>query len=178
MDISNVLRAIGRAALSVLLPWRVVRRDVDRLRRTAADHQKNVRYLRSLARNLGKRTSGDDRPTITTFDEVKRKHSAAQIADLKRRFLFQKRLALSSAMGVLIISACAIASGRLLGIATIIASMPLFFMACLSAQFRLWQLRNERLSKGEHGGLEDFFAENPRWLRQVLSPELGKRAGE
>lgn len=180
MWISTTLRAISRAALSILLPWRVVRRDFNRLRKTAAEHKKNVLYLRSLAHNLGKRASGDDQApsTITTFDDIRRKYSARQLADLQRRFLFQKRLALATALAILIISACAIANGRFLGIATIIASMPLLFMACLSAHFRLWQLRTERLSKAEHGGLDDFFADNPRWIRQVLDPEFGTHAGE
>lgn len=38
------------------------------------------------------------------------------------------------------------------------------------AQFRLWQLRNHRLSREEKGSFPDFWAEQP--IHRILDPEL------
>ncbi|MBA5690548.1 hypothetical protein [Rugamonas apoptosis] len=176
MRISKTLRMMGRLAIGVLAPWRVIKRDIDRVRAAAREHEKNIHYIRDLARRAAK--PKHEGPRTASFDDVMRRHTPASIARVERRFLFQKRLALGTAAVILVVSACAIANGRLLGIATIIASMPLFFMASFSAHFRLWQLRNRRLSAEESGGLDDFFAENPRWIRQVLDPELGNHGEE
>lgn len=173
MRISKPLRMMGRAAIGLLAPWRAIKRDIDHVRTAVSEHEKNIHYIQGLARRVHEPKQNASGPA--SFNDVMRQHSAASIAQLKRRFLFQKRLALGTAFVVLVISACAIANGRLLGIATIIASMPLFFMASLSAHFRLWQLRQRRLSKEERGGLEDFFDENPHWIRQVLNPEFGNQ---
>ena len=46
------------------------------------------------------------------------------------------------------------------------------------AQFRLWQLRNHRLSREEKGSFPDFWAEQP--IHRILDPELfgGRRHGQ
>ena len=63
------------------------------------------------------------------------------------------------------------------GLLSIATAMPLLFAMALSAQLRLWQLKTQRLSKEEKGGLKDFIRENRNWFRQLLDPEYGHGKG-
>jgi hypothetical protein len=49
----------------------------------------------------------------------------------------------------------------------------------LSAQLRLWQLKTQRLSKEEKGGLKDFIRENRTGSGScsILNTATGKEAG-
>ncbi|MES2264673.1 MAG: hypothetical protein V4724_39750 [Pseudomonadota bacterium] len=182
MKLRHAIRALGRGMGYIAWPWSSIKRTLTHVRAAKDDHVRNIVYMRDL---FGRSRSGIKRKSDGAradhgFHETmgNRPATAPSITELKRRYLFQKRLALGTGAAISIVSICAIASGHWLAMATILSSIPLLFMACLSAHFRLWQLRHSRLSKEEHGGLDDFFQENRNWIRQVLNPELHTKSGE
>lgn len=187
MNFRNAIRQLGRGVGYVLWPWPSIKRTFTQMNAARQNHADNLVYMRGLLhRARGK--MAEHRPDEETgsaendisFEQIFGRYPASmvRIATLKRRFLIQKRLALATAGVIVTVSVCAIANGMWLAIATILSSGPLLFMASLSAQLRLWQLRTRRLSRLERGGLRDFFVENPDWVRQVLDPELGTKLGE
>lgn len=91
-----------------------------------------------------------------------------------RRFLLKKRTALGCmaafvAYGVV----CVIVFQALSGLLGILGAVILGCTFATDAQFRLWQLRNHRLSREEKGGFQHFWREQP--ILQIFNPELGSR---
>lgn len=187
MTIRNVICLLGRGVGQVLWPWPSIKRTFTQMNAARQNHADNLVYIRDLLqRSRGtfaeQKTDGEtgSPEKEISFEQIFGRHPASmvRIAALKRRFLFQKRLALAAAAVIFTVSVCAIANGMWLAIATILSSGPMLFMASLTAQFRLWQLRNRRLSRLERGGLKDFFLENRDWVRLVPDPEFGTKLGE
>lgn len=181
--IAEGAKGVAKAAGTVLaLPWRALKANLAQLRRARETHRDNIVYIRDLfdqARNKARHATTEEPVTgAASFRDAmdKRAPGAPSVAQLKKRFLRQKRLALGTCLAFVVLSLVAIAHGNLLGIATLLSCLPLFFMAALSAQLRLWQLRTERLSKEEGGGLHDFIRTRPGWFLEVLDPEF-KRNG-
>lgn len=186
-------RGIGRLMLRLLWPWPAMRKSVQQLHAQKQQHKDNILYIRELARR-GKIEAEPDAQSNAQFNdstdaaaipspsfEQVMKHrpaGAPSIAALEKRFLRQKRLALGTCAAFIVMAGYAIAKGNLLGIATLLSCLPVFFMASLSAQLRLWQLRLRRISKEERGGLSDFMREIDGWYWQVLDPEFGDKRGE
>lgn len=179
----SIIKGTGGVLLSVVrLPFRAVRMNIVQLKKARQVHADNIVYIRSLYRQITKNDSEGTSDAVTTSDFAKvmrsRPEGAPSIEALKRRFLRQKRLALATCAAIIALSLYALSSGSLLALATLISSPPLFFMAALSAQLRLWQLRTKRLSVEEKGGLRDFIRERRTWYLEVLNPEFGLQPGE
>lgn len=180
MDHKHVGKGVRKLLLYLVWPWPAIRRN---LARETSRHKENIVYIKDLA-HRPQPTAPDDREDDPargqTFEEAMRGRGpgALPAAQLEKRFVRQKRLALATCAAFVVMAGTSIANGNWLGIATLLTCLPLFFMACLSAQLRLWQLRTKRLSKEEKGGLGDFFRETDGWLWQVLDPEIGNKTGE
>lgn len=180
MDAKRIGKGVGRFLTHLVWPWPAIRKSVQQLSTQKRLHEKNVLYIKELVRgDKGKTSDGKALPTLS-FDEMIRNRPAGapSIADLEKRFLRQKRLAIGTCAAFIVMAGYALANGNLLGIATLLSCLPLFFMASLSAQLRLWQLRTHRLSEEERGGLRDFMREIDGWYWQVLDPEFGHKPGE
>lgn len=181
----HFVKGAGRAAAwTIALPWHAIKMNMAQLRKAKDVHRENIIYIRDLYKEATSR-SRQARQDVAqandvTFDEAMRNRGpgAPSTKALTRRFIWQKRLALATCVCFVAISIIALAFGNLMGIATILSAVPLFFMASLSAHLRLWQLRTRRLSRGEKGGLRDFINENPGWYWQVLDPELTTCRGD
>ncbi|MCO1374683.1 hypothetical protein L0Z42_29830 (plasmid) [Burkholderia multivorans] len=146
------------------------------LKAAKQQHSENIVYIKDLISAAKKQKARAEQAEHEQgFEEMMRSRSAGapSVAELERRFLFQKRLAVGTGAVFLLMACYTIARGNVLGIFTL-AGLPVMFMASLSAQLRLWQLRNRRLSRAERGGLNDFMQE-PSWFWSVLNPELGKQ---
>ena len=184
MSVKKIALGTGRAIWTLLaLPWRAVKMNMTFLLRAKETHRSNIVMIRDLAQQAarGKKDKSKDASTPElSFEEVMnaRGPGAPTMEQLERRFLLQKRLALWTCLAFAMLALFAIARGSLLGIATLLTSLPLFFMAALSAQLRLWQLRTCRLSRAEKGGLLDFIKEIKGWYWEVLDPEYGKNRGD
>lgn len=187
MNLRNILHLLGRGIGHVFWPWPSIRRTFTQMTAARQSHASNLVYMRDLLQRSRRKMTQHEPEERTgntekdiSFEQIFGRHPASleRITALKRRFLFQKRLALATAAVITTVSVCAIANGRWLAIATILSSGPLLFMASLTAQLRLWQLRTRRLSRQERGGLQDFFSDNPDWVRQVLDPEFSTKLGE
>ena len=152
MAFRGIFHALGRGLLYIATPWAGIKGILNQSRNTKDAHTGNLVYIQDLYQRARKKVNcgetadvhGDD----VSFEEALARHPSPEqmLTALKRRYLFQKRLALACGAAIAVISVCAIANGLWLAIATILSSMPLLFMTSLSATFRLWQLRNRRLS--------------------------------
>ncbi|RSZ55251.1 hypothetical protein HF313_22925 [Massilia atriviolacea] len=185
MSLRNIVICACKAGATLLrMPSRAIKKNVDAFRQARDNHRRNIAYIRDLfdgIRTQAKaRQAVDDTGDIESFQAMmdRRAANAPSVDMLTRHFLRQKRWALAAAALFTVLAIGAIASGHMLGIATLLSALPLFFMASLSAQLRLWQLRNKRLSPSEKGGLQDFIKEIDGWYWEVLDPELGKSSGE
>ncbi len=179
MDPRQVGKGIGRLLIRVVWPWPAIRESIRQMSGQKKQHKENILYIKELANRDKHKT--DSRATAPeTFEEVMKNRPAGApgIIDLEKRFLRQKRLAIGTCAVFIVMAGYAIANGNFLGIATLLSCLPLFFMASLSAQLRLWQLRMHRLSKEERGGLRDFMREIDGWYWQVVDPEIGHKPGE
>jgi hypothetical protein len=190
MTPGRILKGAGRAVLFLAWPWRAARSTFTHLGNAKDVHRQNIVYIKDLFRQAsgkaavtGETDQANQESNVDgaqSFAEVmaSRAPSAPGIEALQKRFLLQKRLALGTCCAFVLMALYALAKGHLLGIATLLSCLPLFFMACLSAQLRLWQLRTRRLSPEERGGLKDFIGEIDGWYWQVLDPEFGKKLGK
>jgi hypothetical protein len=189
MTPGRILKGAGRVALFLAWPWRAVRTTFKHLGNAKDVHRQNIVYIKDLLdqasgkaakdRDADRSKGGSLAPGAQSFSDAmaSRAPGGPDIEDLQKRFLRQKRLALGTCCAFVLMALYALARGQLLGIATLLSCLPLFFMACLSAQLRLWQLRTGRLSREERGGLKDFIREIDGWYWEVLDPELGKKPG-
>lgn len=185
MKLTNIAVGACKAGGALLrMPVRAIRWNLLALRKARDDHRRNVAYIHDLFGTLKARAKcrrgADDVGEIGSFQTVmdRRGAGAPSVDALTRHFLRQKRWALAGAALFTVLGTGAIASGHLLGIATLLSALPLFFMASLSSQLRLWQLRTQRLSPSEKGGLQDFIREIDGWYWEVLDPEIGKPSGD
>jgi hypothetical protein len=184
MAIRQIAKGTGKALWTILaLPWRAMRMNLQYMRKAKEAHRDNVVMIRDLYRDATRKNRREANllePVEQSFDDAmnNRGPDAPSIEQLERRFILQKRLALWAGLAFLLLGLVALAKGNLLGIATLLTCIPLFFMAALAAQLRLWQLRTRRLSRKEKGGLTDFIREIDGWYWDVLNPEYGKKIGE
>ena len=91
-----------------------------------------------------------------------------------RRFLLKKRTALGCMAAFVAYGAvCIVAFQAFSALLGMLSAVILGCTFATEAQFRLWQLRNHRLSREEKGGFQHFWREQPIW--QIVNPELGGR---
>ncbi|CAJ6512372.1 Uncharacterised protein [Burkholderia pseudomallei] len=187
MDMKQTAKSVGvEIAKRLFLPFYAFRKNVQSIKAAKQQHAENIVYIKELyarAKQQKARAEQQGEGSVASeqgFEEMMRSRpiGAPSNAELQRRFRFQKRLAIGTGTTFLLMAVYALSHGNVLGIFTLVAGLPVMFMASLSAQFRLWQLRNQRLSRAEHGGLSDFMRE-PGWFVSVLDWEFGKqRNGE
>lgn len=88
-----------------------------------------------------------------------------------RRFLSKKRWALGlMAFFTVYGMTSVIVYQQFFGLLGMTGAVMLGLTLALESQFRLWQLRNHRLSREEHGSFTAFWQEEPIW--KVINPEL------
>lgn len=182
MDMKQTAKSAGvEIAKRLFFPFYAFRKNVQSFKAAKQQHDENIVYIKELYARAKQKARSEHQGESGTaneqgFEEMMRSRSvgAPSVADLQRRFLFQKRLAVGTGAVFLLMAVYALSRGNVFGIFTLVAGLPVMFMASLTAQFRLWQLRNRRLSRAEHGGLNDFMQE-PGWFVSVIDPELWKK---
>jgi hypothetical protein len=185
------LRMAGRIAWRVLLPFSAMRKSVSLAKAEVERTKENLTVLKGLSVDARK-TIADSfkRQEVAANDSFDaamedRSQNALSQPELYRYFLRRKRAALGAAVFFVLLSLYALLGsiwydntrGIVLGVVSLVASQPVFFMVALGAQLRLWQLRTHRLSKKEKGGLRDFTREVKGWWWMTLDPEFGQRGG-
>ena len=176
-------RKTGGAAWRVLMPFSAMRGTYNAFRNEAQRNRENIAAIRELGKTardalLARRDVRDQ-----TFDEAMQNRAPGALpeADLYRFFLRRKRAAICAIFLFLIMAVLGVLKGVsvdslrivVLAVISVVASLPVFFVLALGAQLRLWQLTTRRLSKAEHGGLQDFMRQ-PGWWQAVLDPEIGR----
>ncbi|HHX4060133.1 TPA: hypothetical protein ACU967_007668 [Burkholderia contaminans] len=182
MDVKQTAKSAGvEIAKRLFLPFYAFRKNVQSFKVAKQQHDENIVYIKELYARAKQKARVEQQgaggaASEQGFEEMMRNRSAGapSIADLQRRFRFQKRLAIGTGTAFLLMAVYALSRGNVFGIFTLVAGLPVMFMASLTAQFRLWQLQNQRLSRAEHGGLNDFMRE-PGWFVSVINPEFWKR---
>lgn len=182
MDTKQTAKSVGiEIAKRLFLPTYAFRKNLQSFKAAKQQHDENIVYIKELYARARQKARSEQQGEGGTaneqgFEEMmcSRSVGSPSIADLQRRFLFQKRLAIGTGAVFLLMAIYALSRGNMFGIFTLVAGLPVMFMASLTAQFRLWQLRNRRLSRAEHGGLSDFMRQ-PGWFVSVIDPELWKQ---
>ncbi|MBI6605266.1 hypothetical protein [Pseudomonas sp. S4_EA_1b] len=163
--------------------YRLAKNEVSR----SKEHLEIIRQLSAEAKETLRDRREMEESEQQSFSEAmnNRKPGAMSITELYRYFLSRKRacqlaalvLGLFAVLGILLGVHFESSKGVVQGLLSIATAMPLLFAMALSAQLRLWQLKTQRLSKEEKGGLKDFIRENRNWFRQLLDPEYGHGKG-
>ncbi|MCU1737536.1 MULTISPECIES: hypothetical protein [unclassified Pseudomonas] len=193
MDLKNAAKAGAKSSLwavwHVIMPVSAMRRTLSLTKREIERNKENVQYLKELSAEAKRILSeggacDEDRPGLS-FEEAMaaRSADAPSMPGLYRSFLIKKRWALLAGVFFALTGLCAVVGGLvsghpkdvLLGAASLLVSQPVFFMAALEAQLRLWQLKTKRLSVHERGGVRDFMVDYRDWFRQLINPEINWR---
>lgn len=182
MSAKQTGKKAGQIALRLVWPGAAIKKTIEHTRKAKEQHRSNIVHIKELYQEVRKNAKFEQQEETRedlSFEEAmnNRAPGSPSIPALYDLFLLKKRLAL--AVGALFITTAiyALANGTWLGLATLVASPPVFFIIALSAQLRLWQLRTRRLSQAEKGGLQDFLKEIRGWWRVVLDPELSRKKG-
>ena len=172
-----------RGAIRIVFPFQAIIRSVELTREQVDQHRANMERLKAMW--------GEARTTLQDEQEAPsngqsfqqaiadRTPDALSVAELYRFFLRRKRWALAFALGFILLNLVQLSSALahhlmarfLFSLAAIVVSSAVLFVIALGAELRLWQLRTQRLSAEEHGGLNDLMA-TPGWIWQVLDPEI------
>lgn len=186
---SKVRRGLS-IGLHLVIPFWAMRQTYRLAKNEVARSKEHLGIIRQLSAEA-KETLRDRREKSEdeqqSFSEAmnSRKPGSMSIPELYRYFLSRKRacqlaalvLGLFAVLGILLGVYFDSSKGVIQGLLSIATAMPLLFAMALSAQLRLWQLKTQRLSKAEKGGLKDFIQENRNWFRQLLDPEYGHGKG-
>lgn len=190
MDLKNVAKAGAKASLwtvwHVIMPLSAMKRTLSLTKHEIERNKENLQYLKELSAEAKRvltdaKSHDEDRPGLS-FEEAmaSRSSDAPSIPELYRSFLMKKRWALAAWVFFALTGGCAVAGGVifghpkdiLLGALSLFVTQPVFFMAALGAQLRLWQLKTKRLSVAERGGVRDFMSDYRDWFRQLMNPEI------
>lgn len=186
---SSKLRTTGRIAWRILMPFGAMRKTVALAKQEMDRTKENLASLKDLGdkarKTLVDGIKGEEQTRNDSFETAMKNRSENALSqdELYRFFLRKKRIAIGTAAFFVLLSFYGILGGIwfgywrgiVLGLFSLIASQPVFFMIALGAQLRLWQLRTHRLSKEEKGGLQDFMREVKGWWRVTLDPEFGHK---
>lgn len=179
-------------ALRIILPFWSMKQTVRLAKQEAAKTRENWEAIKDLSAEakhaLFQSDGGSEAGSeALTFEQAmaNRKPGAMSVEQLHLYFLRRKRAALLAGaifwlFGLIgVVTGCFDGSTRTViqSLLSIGAATPLLFALALSAQFRLWQLENRRLSEFEKGGFADFQNENPDWLIRTLNPLYDKNQG-
>lgn len=171
-----------RGAVRIVFPFRAIIRSVELTRDQVDQHRENMERLKAMWGEARATLHDEQAPSNgQSFQQAiaQRKPDALSVAELYRFFLRRKRWALAFGLGFFLLNLVPLTSALahhlvvrvLFSIAAIVVSCAVLFVIALGAELRLWQLRTQRLSAEEHGGLNDLMA-TPGWVWQVLDPEL------
>jgi conjugal transfer/type IV secretion protein DotA/TraY len=178
----NTKKWLGIMLLDVLLPWRPIIKSAKLLGEQARMTAQAAGQLKALMQDARESLqTKESEKEGRAFAEVLGSRAALPLQTLKWHFLLRKRVTLGlggillsvAALGFLVSAHRGDVTG--MGLAALSAGASVFasFLFALTAQFRLWQLRAQRLNRTERGGFEDFRREERDWFLQALSPEIG-----
>lgn len=183
------LRKAGRVAWRLISPLPAMRKSVSLAKVEVERARENLTALKGLGsdarRAVADSIRGPRKAVDVSFEAAMRNRSrdALSQTELYRYFLRRKRAALLAAAFFTVLSLYGVLGGAwygdtrgvMLGMVSLVASQPVFFLVALGAQLRLWQLRTRRLSKEEKGGFSDFIREVEGWWWVTMDPEFGQR---
>jgi hypothetical protein len=186
-QVVNIARkALGIVLWDFLVPVRPIKRTYGAIRASAKQTADQARILKTWAKQAREQLSPPPPPSEpeieVTFEMAiaRRSSQAMSVQALERLFRNRKRAVLGGGFIVVMVNMIGVVSAvaqsdvlhAMMGFVSMSAECFVIFALALSNQFRLWQLQVRRLSKSEHGGLDDFKAENPNWIWLTLSPDI------
>lgn len=185
MNGKKVLKTVGRVLAygAFGIAWPSMKRSVRLIKEETVRTAENTRMLGDLAGQARRRVFGAAQARLPevldeTFDQALARRPGAE-RQAYVGFVLRKRVAL--AMGALfcVIGLRGLLHAHWLGLAPLVIGGGLALEFAWLAEFRLWQLRNRKLSAAEGGTLSDFWMEPGAW-RRTLDPEpgFGLQAGQ
>ncbi|WP_017461376.1 hypothetical protein [Dyella ginsengisoli] len=185
MDGKKALKTAGKVLAygAFGIAWPSMKRSVRLMKDEAARTADNTRLLGELAGQARKRVFGaaEARPADVadeTFAEAMARRPGAE----KRAyvgFVRRKRVALAMCALFCSIGGLGLVHGHLMGLAPMLVGGGLSLEFAWLAEFRLWQLRNRKLSAAEGGSLSDFWMDSGAWRRALdAEPGYGLQAGQ
>ncbi|WP_145484269.1 DotA/TraY family protein [Yersinia aldovae] len=149
--------------------------------RLIKSHHSQKRVIKSLLEKQGEGfgTLPDTVEPPKSFDEAVKLAEQSwaingrefSIDSLCSQLLMKKRLFLLGIYFFWMIGLCQLLKGDLINAAALIIVPASVLSMIFVTQFRIWQLKNHRLTAEERGGIEYFKSESP-WFMQCLNPEL------
>jgi hypothetical protein len=182
MSAKQTGKKAGQIALRLVWPGAAIKRTIQHTKKIQEQHKSNITHIKEMYQEVRNSTQSES-PEVArkdfSFEETmnSREPGSPSIPALYDLFLIKKRLALAVGTAFIAMAIYALVNGVWLGLATLLASPPMFFIIALSAQLRLWQLRTRRLSQAEKGSLQDFLKETRSWWWVVLDPEISRKKG-
>lgn len=167
-------KSVVKGAVSVItLPVRSVGKSFTLANRSFKDSIRSVGAIKNYgSRSLSNIRSAGEKGANDSFESVFSGPEGEELRDRNlKRFLTRKRVAL--ALMVFFVaygSVSVIAFQQFYGLLTLVGGLSYGITLCFESQFRLWQLRNRKLSKEEKGSVKNFLSESS--LIDIFKPEL------
>ena len=178
MDTKKALKLGARVALFPVagLAWSSMKRSGSLMREELGRTAENTKMLKEVAIEARDRVR---EAFVTNRAEPETSYAAAisgrpagspSEAGIYFWFLSRKRAWIASMVVFLALGISAISHGHLGGLLPLLVGGGICAELAWLAEFRLWQLRGQRLSTKEGGGLSDFWADGKAW-RNAFNPE-------
>lgn len=171
---------LGALFLDVLLPWRPVVKSAKLLGEQAQMSVQAADRFKAFIKEAYKPGEASENEN-KSFAQALASDKSLPLENLEQHFLSRKRLALGfgwlflclATLGYLISAYRVDIAGVGIAVLSGLASVSASFLLALSAQFRLWQIRTQRLSREEQGSFKDFRRDQRDWILHVIHPEIG-----
>lgn len=178
MDRQQALRLAAILFFPVVgFAWPSMKRSVALMKGEVFRRTEETKALRELYKAARHRVTGvgnvevlDDVAGETFAEAMDRRNIDLDRAYLT--FLSRKRLALCVGLFFVLLGAVGLAHGRWEGFAPILVGGGFSLEIAWLSEYRLWQIRGQRLSKEEAATLRDYWMEEGAW-RRALDPERG-----
>ncbi|MDL4860709.1 hypothetical protein NPJ88_000030 [Halomonas elongata] len=172
----GIIKGTGKViALPVTVPFRSMMRSASLAKDSFKRTSESTEALREAGYTISSNIKSSGRKgNNDTFDSVFSGEEGEELRHRNiRRFLFRKRTTASLTLFFAVYGLLSIIMFKqFYGLLTFIGGAAIGLTLALESQYRLWQLRQRRLSREEKGSFSNFWNEEPVW--GALNPELGE----
>ncbi|WP_088698671.1 hypothetical protein [Halomonas campaniensis] len=164
---------LRRAGRTITLPVRSVASSFSMAGKSFKRSAESISVVKDYSsRGISNIKSAGKKGANNAFETVFEGEEGEQLLSINlRKFLLRKRAAIAMMLIFTIYGmASVIYFKQFYGLLTFVGGILFGATLCFESQFRLWQLRNRRLSIEEKGSVTDFLYESP--LLDMLKPEL------
>lgn len=170
----GVIRGAGRViALPLTVPFRSMARSASLARESFKRTSDSTEVVKDLGLKIATDVkSASKKGGNDTFESIFSGQEGEELLQKNlRRFLLRKRAAIAMTMLFTLYGIAAVAAfHQVFGLLTFLGGVVFGTSICFESQFRLWQLRNRRLSIEEKGSAKHFLTECS--ILEIFKPEI------